>query len=149
MAPVVRALAASDRVRPIVCLTGQHRDMLAGVLDFFAIRADHDLAIMRPDQDLVHVTNAVLSGVHRVLAGERPGWVLVHGDTTTALAAALAAFYAGCRIGHVEAGLRTGDLSRPWPEEMNRSLIDRLADLCFAPTATARDNLLRENIGAE
>jgi UDP-N-acetylglucosamine 2-epimerase (non-hydrolysing) len=149
MAPVVRALAASPTIRPVVCLTGQHRDMLAGVLEFFAIRPDHDLAIMRPEQDLVHVTNAVLTGVARVIAEERPDWVLVHGDTTTALAAALAAFYAGCRIGHVEAGLRTGDLRQPWPEEMNRSVVDRLADLLFAPTASARDNLVRENLAAE
>jgi len=149
MAPVVGALAASDALRPVVCLTGQHRDMLAGVLNCFGIAADHDLAIMKPQQDLVYVTRAVLAGVQRVLRAERPDWVLVHGDTTTALAAALAAFYAGCRIGHVEAGLRTGDLRQPWPEEMNRSVIDRLADAMFAPTAGARDNLLRENLAAE
>src|SRR6266700_5820908 len=149
MAPVVKALAASDAIRPVVCLTGQHRDMLAGVLDFFAIRADHDLAVMRPEQDLVHLTTAVLAGVQRVIAAERPEWVLVHGDTTTAMAAALAAFYAGCRIGHVEAGLRTGDLRRPWPEEMNRSVIDRLADRLFAPTQSARANLLAENLSAD
>src|SRR6266851_3117689 len=149
MAPVVKALASSAALRPVICLTGQHRDMLAGILDFFGLTADHDLAIMRPEQDLVHVTNAVLSGVARVIAAERPDWVLVHGDTTTALAAALAAFYAGCRIGHVEAGLRTGDLRRPWPEEMNRSVIDRLADCLFAPTERARANLLNENLAAD
>src|ERR1700687_4598282 len=149
MAPVVKALAASAALRPVICLTGQHRDMLAGILDFFGLTADHDLAIMRPEQELGYVTAAVLTGVQRILAAERPDWVLVHGDTTTALAAALAAFYAGCRIGHVEAGLRTGDLRQPWPEEMNRSLIDRLADYLFAPTARARANLLRENIPAE
>src|SRR5690348_3338116 len=104
---------------------------------------------MRPEQDLVYLTSAVLRGMRRVLAAEKPDWVLVHGDTTTAMAAALAAFYAGCRIGHVEAGLRTGDMRQPWPEEMNRSVIDRLADLLFAPTASARDNLLRENLAAE
>jgi UDP-N-acetylglucosamine 2-epimerase (non-hydrolysing) len=90
----------------------------------------------------------VLTGMQRVLAAERPDWVLVHGDTTTALAAALAAFYAGCRVGHVEAGLRTGDMRQPWPEEMNRGVIDRLADTLFAPTPGGRDNLLRENIPA-
>ena len=148
MAPVVKALASSAAFRPVICLTGQHRDMLAGILDFFGLSADHDLAIMQPDQDLSYVTAAVLTGVQRVLAAERPDWVLVHGDTTTALAAALAAFYAGCRIGHVEAGLRTGDLRRPWPEEMNRSLIDRLADRLFAPTESARANLLAENLPA-
>ena len=149
MAPVVRALASGAAFRPVICLTGQHRDMLAGILDFFGLSANHDLAIMQPDQDLSYVTAAVLTGVQRVLAAERPDWVLVHGDTTTALAAALAAFYAGCRIGHVEAGLRTGDLRRPWPEEMNRSLIDRLADRLFAPTASARANLLAENLPAD
>lgn len=145
MAPVVKALAVGKSLRPVVCLTGQHRDMLAGVMGFFGLTADHDLSIMKPDQDLVYVTRAVLAGVQRVLAAEKPDWLLVHGDTTSAMAAALAAFYAGCRIGHVEAGLRTGDLRQPWPEEMNRSVIDRLADGLFAPTASARDNLLREN----
>jgi UDP-N-acetylglucosamine 2-epimerase (non-hydrolysing) len=149
MAPVVQALAAAKGVRPVVCVTGQHREMLSGILDFFAVAADHDLAIMKPGQDLAYITTAVLGGVQRVLAVERPDWVLVHGDTTTALAASLAAFYAGTRVGHVEAGLRTGDLKQPWPEEMNRSLVDRLADLLLAPTDTARDNLLRENLPAE
>src|SRR5229473_7892985 len=146
MAPVVKALMASAALHPVLCLTGQHRDMLAGILDFFGLAADHDLAIMQPEQDLVYVTAAVLTGVQRVIAMEKPDWVLVHGDTTTALAAALAAFYAGCRIGHVEAGLRTGDLRQPWPEEMNRSVIDRLADCLFAPTESARANLLAENL---
>ena len=145
MAPVITALADAG-LRPVVCLTGQHRDMLAGIMQFFGIAADHDLAVMRPEQDLVHVTREVLAGLARVLATERPDWVLVHGDTTSALAAALAAFYAGCRIGHVEAGLRTGDLRRPWPEEMNRSVVDRVSDALFAPTAGARDNLLKENL---
>src|SRR5713226_3797573 len=149
MAPVVKALASSAALRPVICLTGQHRDMLAGILDFFGLTADHDLAIMQPEQDLVYVTAAVLTGVQRVIAAEQPDWVLVHGDTTTALAAALAAFYAGCRIGHVEAGLRTGDLRRPWPEEMNRSVIDRLADSLFAPTERARANLIAENLSAD
>src|SRR5437763_974670 len=134
MAPVVRALADADGMRPVVCLTGQHRHMLAGVMEAFDLRPDYDLAIMKPEQELAYITAAVLIGLEPVLAAERPDWVLVHGDTSTAMAAALAAFYAGCRIAHVEAGLRTGDLSRPWPEEMNRSVIDRVADLRFAPT---------------
>src|SRR5438128_4352896 len=92
MAPVVTALAASPTLSPVICLTGQHRDMLAGILDFFGLTAAHDLAIMKPEQDLVHVTSAVLAGVQRVIVAERPDWVLVHGDTTTTLAAALAAF---------------------------------------------------------
>ena len=149
MAPVVQTLTAAEGLRPVVCVTGQHREMLSGILEFFGIAADHDLAIMKPEQDLAYVTTAVLQGVQRVLAAERPDWVLVHGDTTTALAATLAAFYAGVRVGHVEAGLRTGDLKQPWPEEMNRSLVDRVADLLFAPTDSARDNLLRENSPAE
>jgi len=146
MAPVVRVLAATPGITPVVCLSGQHRDMLAGVLGFFGIVPDHDLSVMRPGQDLVHVTTAVLQGMQRVLAAEAPDWVLVHGDTTTALAAALAAFYAGRRIGHVEAGLRTGDLRQPWPEEMNRAVVDRIADGLFAPTESARANLLAENV---
>lgn len=149
MAPVVRALAASAAIRPVVCLSGQHREMLSGILDFFALRAAHDLDIMRPHQDLTYVTTAVLAGMQRVIAAEKPDWVLVHGDTTTAMAASLAGFYAGVRVGHVEAGLRTGDLRQPWPEEMNRCVVDRIADALFAPTASARDNLLKENVSAE
>src|SRR5205807_8032624 len=98
MAPVAKALAASDTIRPVICLTGQHREMLAGILNFFSLTPDHDLSIMRPDQDLVHVTTAVLTGMQRVLAMEKPDWVLVHGDTTSAMAAALAAFYAERRL---------------------------------------------------
>src|SRR5262245_34000371 len=98
MAPVVRALMESDKVRPVVCLTGQHREMLAGILEFFRIDADHDLSIMRPKQDLVYVTTAVLNGMQHVLAAERPDWLLVHGDTTSAMAAALAGFYAGIPV---------------------------------------------------
>jgi UDP-N-acetylglucosamine 2-epimerase len=146
MAPVARALGEAAGLQTVLCVTGQHREMLRGILDFFGLAAAHDLAIMRPRQDLAYVTRAVLEGVQRVISAERPDWVLVQGDTTTALAAALAGFYAGCRIGHVEAGLRTGDLRRPWPEEMNRAVVDRFADLLFAPTAGARDNLLKENI---
>jgi UDP-N-acetylglucosamine 2-epimerase (non-hydrolysing) len=146
MAPVVRALAATETIQSVVCLTGQHRDMVNGVMRFFGLTADHDLAIMKPEQDLGYLTTAILTALQTVLFAEKPDWVLVHGDTTTALAAALAAFYAQCRIGHVEAGLRTGDLRQPWPEEMNRSVIDRIADLLFAPTPAARANLLKENI---
>ena len=104
MAPVVKALAASETIHPVLCVTGQHRDMLAEILNFFELVPDHDLALMRPEQDLVYLTTAVLRGVRRVLAAEKPDWVLVHGDTTTAMAATLAGFYAGCSIGHVEVG---------------------------------------------
>ena len=138
MAPVVKALAASGAMRPVICLTGQHRDMLAGILDFFGLTADHDLSIMQPEQDLVYVTTAVLTGVQRVLAAEQPGLgpgARRHHDGAGGRSCR---FYAGCRIGHVEAGLRTGDMRQPWPEEMNRSVIDRLADRLFAPTERAR-----------
>jgi UDP-N-acetylglucosamine 2-epimerase (non-hydrolysing) len=149
MAPVAAALQEAGDARLVICLSGQHREMLAGVLELFGLSPDHDLRIMKPEQDLAYLTGAVMSGLQPVLAAERPDWVLVHGDTTTAMAAALAAFYAGCRVAHVEAGLRSGDLQQPWPEEMNRSVADRLSNLLFAPTEGARENLLRENISAE
>ena len=149
MAPVLKALAVSPDIHPVICLTGQHRDMLTNILKFFGLQPDHNLAIMRPEQDLVHITTAVLTGVQRVIVAEQPDWVVVHGDTTTAMAAAMAGFYAGRRIAHVEAGLRTGDLRQPWPEEMNRVVVDRIADLLLAPTETARGNLLAEGIAAD
>ena len=148
MAPVVRALNHTDGLESQVCISGQHRDMLTPVMDLFGIKADFNLDIMRTGQDLTHITTATLAGLKDVIATARPDWILVHGDTTTALAAALAAFYARVKIGHVEAGLRTHDFSQPYPEEMNRAVVDRIADLHFAPTASARDNLLRENIDA-
>ena len=148
MAPVIRALGADSGIDQKICVTGQHRGMLDQVLELFAITPDWDLDIMRPDQDLAQVTSAVLTGVGEVVRDFRPDRVLVHGDTTTSLAAALAAFYAHVPIGHVEAGLRTGDMTAPWPEEMNRRLVDALADLHFAPTEGARQNLLGEGIAA-
>ena len=148
MAPVLRALAAAPDMKPVLCVTGQHRDMLDAVLRDLEITPDHDLAIMRAGQDLTWITTAVLQGVGQLLTRLKPDWLLVHGDTTTALAAAMAGFYAGVRVGHVEAGLRSGDMTRPWPEEMNRVLVDRLSHLLFAPTAGARDNLLREHVDA-
>jgi UDP-N-acetylglucosamine 2-epimerase (non-hydrolysing) len=148
MAPVVRAIAESDRLESSVCVSGQHRDMLRPVMDLFGIKPDFDLDIMKAGQDLTHITTETLLGLKEVIAAAKPDWVLVHGDTTTALAAALAAFYGRVKIGHVEAGLRTHDFSQPYPEEMNRAVVDRIADLHFAPTASARDNLLRENVDA-
>ncbi len=145
MAPVVKALAARLGAEARVCVTAQHRDMLDPVLALFGIVPDHDLDIMRHGQSLTEVTDAVLAGMERVLAEVRPDRVLVQGDTTTALAAALAAFYARVPVGHVEAGLRTGDVLAPWPEEMNRRLTDVIADMHFAPTVGARDNLLAES----
>ena len=147
MAPVIRRMARFPSLVPQVCVTGQHRQMLDQVLGFFGVRPDHDLdAMRRGGQGLTHVTTATLEGLAEVFAGARPDRVLVQGDTTTTFAAALAAFYARIPVGHVEAGLRTGNVDSPWPEEMNRKLTTSLADLHFAPTAAARANLLREGV---
>lgn len=146
MAPVVHALAHDPYFDAKVCVTAQHRQMLDQVLDMFAIRPDFDLDLMRADQSLEALTENVLHGMAGVFARWRPDMVLVHGDTTTTLGTALAAYYARLPIGHVEAGLRTGDKYAPWPEEMNRRLTGALADVHFAPTPQARDNLLHEGI---
>lgn len=146
MAPVVRRLEAAEGVESRVCVTGQHREMLDSVLRLFSIVPDHDLALMRPGQDLFDVTSGALLGLRDVLRAERPDIVLVHGDTTTCFAGALAAFYEGVPVGHVEAGLRTGDLGRPFPEELNRVLTGRMTHEHFAPTAGAAGNLLREGV---
>ena len=148
MAPVVRLLARTPGIEARVCVTGQHRQMLDQVLDLFAIAPDHDLDIMRAGQGLTYVTAEVLQRMEAVLAAERPDRVLVQGDTTTAFAAALAAFYARIPVGHVEAGLRTGNIHAPWPEEMNRRLVTGLSDLHWPPTDEARTNLLREGVDA-
>lgn len=148
MAPVVNALHAAPDIDSSVCVTGQHRHMLDQVLDLFGITPDHDLDIMRPGQDLTDVTSHILLGLRRVLQAERFDMVLVHGDTTTTMAASLAAFYQKVPVGHVEAGLRTGNLHSPWPEEMNRCLVGRLAALHFAPTERARASLLAEGVNA-
>lgn len=146
MAPVVRALEQSPRLVPIVVLTGQHRSMLEQVNLDFGIRADHNLDIMQAGQSLQQITARSLEGVSRVITAERPDIVLVQGDTTSALAAALAAFYAQVPVAHLEAGLRTDDMYSPYPEEMNRRLTTRLASLHLVPTPASRDNLLRENV---
>jgi len=146
LAPLIRRMGAAPGLHPVVCVTAQHRGLLDGVLGVFGIRPDHDLDVMRVAQGLTYVTTAVLEGLAGVLARERPDRVLVQGDTTTTFAAALAAFQAGIPVGHVEAGLRTGNLRAPWPEEMNRRLAGAIADLHFPPTAGARDNLLREGV---
>jgi UDP-N-acetylglucosamine 2-epimerase len=146
MAPVIRRMARFPSLLPQVCVTGQHREMLDQVLTLFGVRPDHDLDTMRRAQGLTHVTTSTLEGLAEVFAAARPDRVLVQGDTTTTFAAALAAFYARMPVGHVEAGLRTGDVDSPWPEEMNRKLTTSLADLHFAPTAAARANLLREGV---
>ncbi|MCF6199113.1 MAG: UDP-N-acetylglucosamine 2-epimerase (non-hydrolyzing) [Hyphomicrobiaceae bacterium] len=144
MAPLIKALERHEAVDLKVCVTGQHRDMLDQVLDVFKIEPDIDLDIMRAGQSLFDVTTDVLRGLESVLAEQKPDWVLVHGDTTTAMAACMAAFYVQIPVGHVEAGLRTGDLYHPWPEEMNRKVIDAMANQLYAPTKSASEALLRE-----
>jgi UDP-N-acetylglucosamine 2-epimerase (non-hydrolysing) len=146
LAPVVDALARDPAFAPIVCVTAQHRGLLDQVLELFALEPDYDLDLMRPGQDLFHVTTAALKGLKRVLADSRPDLVVVQGDTSTTFTGALAAFYERIPVAHVEAGLRTGDPYSPFPEELNRALTGRLAAYHFAPTALARDNLLSEGI---
>ena len=141
MAPVVKELESRNNIQSIVCVTAQHRDMLDQVLNIFKIKPDHDLNIMKPGQTLSYITAAVLNGIEEVLVKEKPDLVLVHGDTTTAMAAALAAFYLQIPVGHVEAGLRTYDKYSPFPEEMNRQIIDKIADYLFAPTTTSKKNI--------
>lgn len=149
LAPVVQALVARAEVAHTLCVTGQHREMLDQVLRIFGLVPDHDLAVMRPGQDLTHVTTAVLQGLGPVLDQVRPDWVIVQGDTTTAFAASLAAFYRRIPVAHVEAGLRTHDILSPWPEEMNRQLTGRIASLHFPPTEAAAANLCREGIAED
>lgn len=144
MAPLVRELSASPYLQSVVAVTAQHREMLDQVLDFFEITPDYDLDIMASRQTLTDITHRVLTGLESILAQEKPDLVLVHGDTTTTFAASLAAFYQKIPVGHVEAGLRTHDKYAPYPEEMNRKMTGALADLHFAPTQTAKHNLLRE-----
>ncbi|HWQ76725.1 MAG TPA: UDP-N-acetylglucosamine 2-epimerase (non-hydrolyzing) [Syntrophomonas sp.] len=144
MAPVVKELKAVDDIETVVTVTAQHRQMLDQVLHLFAIEPDYDLDLMREKQDLFSISSGVLSGMKAILEKERPDLVLVHGDTSTTFVAALAAFYCMIPVGHVEAGLRTRNKYSPFPEEMNRTLTGRLADLHFAPTDTARENLLAE-----
>ncbi|GLO47623.1 non-hydrolyzing UDP-N-acetylglucosamine 2-epimerase [Pseudomonas putida] len=148
MPPLALNLAQDDRFESRVCVTGQHRQMLDQVLELFEITPDYDLNIMKPGQDLTDVTTAILQGLKPVLAEFKPDVVLVHGDTATTLATSLAAYYQQIPIAHVEAGLRTGNLYSPWPEEGNRRLTGALAALHFAPTSTSQDNLLREGIDA-
>ncbi|MBZ5589429.1 MAG: UDP-N-acetylglucosamine 2-epimerase (non-hydrolyzing) [Acidobacteriia bacterium] len=146
LAPVVLALKADSRFECDVCVTAQHRQMLDQVLEVFGIAPDTDLDLMLPDQTLAGLTARAVEAVDRYLAERKPGLVLVQGDTTTTLCSALAAFYHHIPVGHIEAGLRTGNLESPWPEEANRVLTTRLTRLHFAPTETNRQNLLREGI---
>lgn len=147
MCPLVQELRRHpDTLEPIVAVTAQHREMLDQVLDLFGIVPDYDLNIMQGGQTLYDVTTRALTGLKEVMEKARPDLVLVHGDTTTTFAGALAAYYLQIPVGHVEAGLRTGNKYSPFPEEMNRKLTGAIADLHFAPTTTSRDNLLRENV---
>ncbi|MBR4837261.1 MAG: UDP-N-acetylglucosamine 2-epimerase (non-hydrolyzing) [Bacteroidales bacterium] len=146
MAPLVIKLKQHHEFQTMVCVTAQHREMLDQVLDIFEIKPDYDLNIMQKGQDLYDITSRVLVGMRNVLNEAKPDLVLVHGDTTTSTAAALAAFYQQIPVGHVEAGLRTNNIYSPWPEEMNRQITGRIASIHFAPTELSRQNLLNENI---
>jgi UDP-N-acetylglucosamine 2-epimerase (non-hydrolysing) len=146
MAPLVKALQQSPKLQIKVCVTAQHRQMLDQVLQLFDINPDFDLNLMRPGQSLTQLTCNILQGMEGVFTEYKPGWVLVHGDTSTTLATSLAAYYQHVGVAHVEAGLRTHNLYSPWPEEANRQLTGRLAGLHFAPTAQAQANLLQEGV---
>lgn len=146
MAPVVLALQQAEGLESLVCVTAQHRQMLDQVLNLFGIEPDFDLDLMAPNQDLFDITSKVLLGLRGVLREAQPDIVLVHGDTTTCFAAGLAAFYQNIKLGHVEAGLRTGNLRAPFPEEANRTLVGRLTDYHFAPTQSSKNNLLAEGV---
>ena len=146
MAPLILALKADSRFEDMVCVTAQHREMLDQVLDLFSINPDFDLNIMQPGQSLSDVTTSILSGMQHVFSEFKPDLVLVHGDTATTISTSLAAFYQQIPVGHVEAGLRTGDLYSPWPEEANRKLTGVLAAVHFAPTTNSQDNLLAEGV---
>ena len=149
MAPLVKELEKREEVESIVCITAQHREMLDQVMDIFDIRADYDLNIMQSGQTLSDITSRAMKGIEETIKKAQPDIVLVHGDTTTTFAGALASFYCQTKVGHVEAGLRTYDKYSPFPEEMNRCLTTYLADLYFAPTKNNVNNLLRENVNSE
>src|ERR1041384_3382369 len=144
MAPLIRRLESTPNLSVVVCSTGQHREMIKQVFDLFSIQPDVDLAVMRPDQKLSELTANVVTGMESIIAKYRPDRVLVHGDTTTTMATALAAYYQKVPVGHVEAGLRTGNIYAPWPEEINRRIADTICDRLYAPTTSARDNLVAE-----
>ena len=146
MAPLVKELKKRKEIESIVCVTAQHRQMLDQVLETFEIKPDYDLDIMKQGQTLADITTRALNGLEKVIKEVEPDIVLVHGDTTTTFAGALAAFYNQVDIGHVEAGLRTYDKYSPYPEEMNRQMVDCMTDMFFAPTSLSKENLLKQNI---
>lgn len=147
MAPVIAKLKSQPKIESIVCSTGQHKEMLAPVLKLFGIKPDHELEVMQPGQTLNSLFARTLARASDLFDETKPDRVLVHGDTTTAGAVALAAFHKNIPVGHVEAGLRTGNMQEPWPEELNRRLVDLMADQLFAPTEQSKQNLLAENLG--
>jgi UDP-N-acetylglucosamine 2-epimerase (non-hydrolysing) len=149
MAPVVKMLKECPSLETKVCISSQHRELLLPVLELFDVPYQYDLDVMQPDQSLTAITVRILSAMESVLLDYKPDMVVVHGDTTTGFTAALSAFYHRVPVAHVEAGLRTGDLQAPWPEELNRKLIGSIATLNFAPTASAQKNLLQESISSE
>ena len=147
MCPLVNELKKNNSIKILVCVTGQHKEMLEQVLDVFKVVPDYDLGIMKTNQTLFTITTSILDKIQAVLEQEKPDIVLVHGDTTTTFATALAAFYMGIKVGHVEAGLRTYNLQSPFPEEFNRQTTSIIADFNFAPTEVAKENLLKEGRG--
>jgi UDP-N-acetylglucosamine 2-epimerase (non-hydrolysing) len=149
MAPLVKAFKSEVLLQTRICITAQHREMLDQVLETFNIKPDYDLNLMKANQDLYDITSRVLMGMREVLNDYAPDIVLVHGDTTTTFATALSAFYQKIKVGHVEAGLRTGNIYNPWPEEANRKLASQITTFHFAPTLTSKDNLLKENVDSE
>jgi UDP-N-acetylglucosamine 2-epimerase (non-hydrolysing) len=149
MAPLVNQFLKDQRFETKVCVTGQHREMLEQVLNFFEIRPDYDLSLMKPNQNLYTLTGEVISGLKPILESFKPDFVYVHGDTTTTMAASIAGFYAGVKVCHVEAGLRTNNMLSPFPEEMNRQVTGRVASYHFAPTIQSQENLIKENISKE
>jgi UDP-N-acetylglucosamine 2-epimerase (non-hydrolysing) len=149
MAPLVHTLASDERFDAKVCVTAQHREMLDQVLELFEITPDFDLNLMKPGQDLTDITCGILQGLKPILAEFKPDYVLVHGDTATTLSTTLASYYQQIKVGHVEAGLRTGNIYSPWPEEGNRKLTGAITDLHFAPTENSKSNLLAENVNED
>lgn len=149
MAPLVKAMEKAEDLEPLVVVTAQHREMLDQVLALFDVTPSYDLNLMKQNQTLMDITVGVLRGIERIVIKEKPDLVLVHGDTTTTFAGALASFYQQIPVGHVEAGLRSGNMYSPFPEEANRKLTGQLASVHFAPTRQARENLLREGVDAD
>ena len=149
MAPLVNLFRQDIRFETKVCVTGQHREMLDQVLEFFDIIPDYDLSLMKPNQNLYNLTGEVISGLKPILESFKPDFVYVHGDTTTTMAASIAGFYSGAKVCHVEAGLRTNNISSPFPEEMNRQVTSRIATYHFSPTIKSQENLLKENVVKE